>query len=121
MIATGGGIVLQPQNHRLLRSLGIVVWLTANEEVIWNRVSRNRNRPLLKTENPRATIATLMSVRYRLYDSVADITIETSGLTHQEVADRVATAVLSGHPAAMKTNIRILRRSMGSTFADSQR
>ena len=56
VIATGGGIILQPRNHPLLRSLGVVVWLTASEEVIWERVSRNQNRPLLRTKDPRTTI-----------------------------------------------------------------
>ena len=85
--------MLQPRNHPLLRSLGVVVWLTANEEVIWERVSRNQNRPLLQTKDPRATISNLMSARYPLYRSVADITVETSGLTHQEVADRAVAAI----------------------------
>jgi len=93
VIATGGGIVLQPRNHPLLRSLGVVVWLTASEEVIWERVSRNQNRPLLRTQDPRTTIRTLMSTRYPLYGSLADITVETSGLTHQEVADRAVAAI----------------------------
>ncbi len=93
VIATGGGIVLQPRNHPLLRSLGVVVWLTASETVIWERVSRNRNRPLLHTKDPRATISDLMSARYPLYGSVADITVETSGSTHQEVADRAVAAI----------------------------
>jgi shikimate kinase len=93
VIATGGGIVLQPRNHPLLRSLGVVLWLTASEEVIWERVSRNQNRPLLRSQDPKATIRTLMSTRYPLYDSLADITVETSGLTHQEVADRALAAI----------------------------
>jgi shikimate kinase len=93
VIATGGGIVLQPRNHPLLRTLGVVVWLTASEEVIWERVSRNQNRPLLRTEDPRATISNLMSTRYPLYAALADITVETSGLTHQEVADRAVAAI----------------------------
>jgi shikimate kinase len=67
--------------------------LTANEEVIWERVSRNQSRPLLHTEDPRETMRNLMSMRYPLYDSVADVTVETSGLTHQEVADRVLAAI----------------------------
>jgi shikimate kinase len=99
VIATGGGIVLQPRNHPLLRSLGVVVWLTASEEVIWERVSRNQNRPLLKTPDPRTTISTLMSTRYPLYRSLADITVETSGLTHQEVADRAVVAIRLWPPA----------------------
>ena len=93
VIATGGGIILQPRNHPLLRSLGVVIWLTASEEVIWQRVSRNQNRPLLQTRDPRGTISALMSTRYPLYGSIADITVETSGLTHQEVADRAVAAV----------------------------
>jgi shikimate kinase len=93
VLATGGGIVLQTCNHPLLRSLGVVVWLTANEETTWNRVSRNQSRPLLRTADPRTTILNLMSVRYPLYRSVADITVETSGLTHQEVADRLIAAI----------------------------
>ncbi|MEA3162883.1 MAG: shikimate kinase, partial [Verrucomicrobiota bacterium] len=95
VIATGGGIILQPRNHPLLRTLGVVVWLTASEETIWERVSRNQNRPLLRTNDPRTTIRNLMSTRYPLYAAVADITVETTGLTHQEVADQ-AVAALNG-------------------------
>src|SRR6202048_5378330 len=93
VIATGGGIVLQPRSHPLLRSLGVVVWLTASEEVIWERVSRNQNRPLLRTKDPRKTINDLRSTRRPLNGSLADITVETSGLTHQEVADRALAAI----------------------------
>jgi shikimate kinase len=98
VIATGGGIILQPRNPPLLHALGIIVWLTATEEIIWERVSRNRKRPLLQTANPRATISHLISVRNPLYESVADITVETSGLTHEEVAARVAAAVSAWAP-----------------------
>jgi shikimate kinase len=93
VIATGGGIVLQPRNRPLLRALGVVLWLTASEEIIWERVSRNQNRPLLQTENPRTTISNLMSIRSPLYESVADIIVNTSGLTHQQVADRAVAAI----------------------------
>jgi shikimate kinase len=93
VIATGGGIILQPRNHPLLRALGVVVWLTASQEVIWERVSRNQNRPLLRTRDPRTTISNLMSTRNPLYHSLADITVDTSGLTHQEVADHAVAAI----------------------------
>jgi shikimate kinase len=93
VVATGGGIVLQPRNHDLLRSLGVVVWLTATEEVTWERVSRNQNRPLLRTQDPRTTIRNLMATRYPLYGLLSHITVETSGLTHQEVADRALGAI----------------------------
>ena len=85
-IATGGGIVTVPQNIPLLRQLGLVVWLSASEQVIWDRVSRNQKRPLLKTENPRDTIRALLAIRNPLYEAVADLKVDTSTLTHAEVA-----------------------------------
>jgi shikimate kinase len=93
VLATGGGIVLQPRNRGILRSLGPVVWLTADEETIWERVSRNQNRPLLKTADPRLTIRNLMETRYPLYREAADLIVETSHLSHQEVAGRIILAI----------------------------
>ncbi len=98
----------------LLRSLGVVVWLTASEEVIWERVSRNQNRPLLRTKDPRTTITNLLSIRYPLYRAVADINVETSGLTHQEVADRARGGDSRlVNRAKMKTAIRTLAKQSG--------
>jgi shikimate kinase len=93
VIATGGGIVLASRNRSLLRSLGAVIWLTAEEEVIWERVSRKSTRPLLQTDDPRSTVTKLMAVRNPLYHETAHVTIDTSVLSHQEVATRVLLAV----------------------------
>ena len=93
VLATGGGIVLQARNRTILRSLGPVVWLTADEETIWQRVSRNQHRPLLQTADPRLTIRNLIETRYPLYRETAHITVETSHLSHQEVANRILLAV----------------------------
>jgi shikimate kinase len=89
VLSTGGGIAVAPENRLLLRTLGLVVWLTASEEIIWHRVSRNADRPLLQTRNPRETIKTLLLQRNPIYEEVAHLRIETSDLTHQEVADCV--------------------------------
>jgi shikimate kinase len=86
VIATGGGIVTQPRNAPLLRSLGFVVWLSASEADIYARVSRNRNRPLLQTPDPRKTIHDLLEQRRPLYESFAHLTIETQGLEPEEIA-----------------------------------
>ena len=87
--ATGGGIVTVTANRPLLKQLGLVVWLTADEETIWERVSRNKKRPLLHTGNPRETVRTLLAQRNPLYEAVADMQIDTSALTHAEVAERI--------------------------------
>jgi len=95
VVATGGGIVTIPENRPTLKTLGLVVWLTAREEVIWERVSRNKKRPLLHTDNPRETVQVLLEKRNPLYEAVADLIIDTSGLTHSEVAEKICRRVKS--------------------------
>jgi shikimate kinase len=89
VVATGGGIVILPENVAILKKLGPVVWLTASEEMIWERVSRNRKRPLLHTENPRETLRALLAKRTPLYEAVADFSVDTTLLTHAEVAGKI--------------------------------
>ena len=89
VVATGGGIVTVPENAQALKTLGLVVWLTADEEVIWERVGRNTKRPLLHTENPRETIRELLAKRNPLYAAVADMSIDTTRLAHVEVAEKI--------------------------------
>lgn len=86
VIATGGGIVTQERNRALLREAGHVVWLKADPEVVLDRVSRNRNRPLLQTEDPLATIQELYASRIELYRRCADEEVNTSDLTLEETA-----------------------------------
>lgn len=86
VVVTGGGIVTRPENIELLRALGIVVFLTADEQTLFRRISRRPTRPLLQTENPRATVTTLLAKRLPLYRGAADVEIDTSTLTHEEVA-----------------------------------
>jgi shikimate kinase len=93
VLATGGGIVLDPANRRLLRRLGPVVWLIADETTIWERVSRNPNRPLLHTANPRQTVHQLLEARHGFYAAVADFSIDSSGFNHQQVARQVLATV----------------------------
>lgn len=77
VISTGGGIVLREENRRLLTGLGCVVWLRASEATIFERVSRNRKRPLLQTADPRATLHALLEPRLPLYAGIAEIEIDT--------------------------------------------
>lgn len=89
VVATGGGIVTRPENLEILRKLGFVVWLKADEEVILERVSRNENRPLVRTDDPRATIRELNAKRLPLYEQAAQFCVNTSTLPHQDVAEGI--------------------------------
>src|SRR5437773_4599722 len=87
IIITGGGIVLREENVDLLKRLGIVVWLDADEETLFDRASRTRKRPLLQTENPSQTFSQMLQARRPVYAKIADIRIDTSMLTDVEVAE----------------------------------
>jgi len=103
VISTGGGIVVREENHALLRALGFVVWLSASEDVIFERVARNKNRPLLQTADPRATVHELLEKRRGLYESVAQFTLDSTTLAHEKTASTLiaeARRVLSWQPAA---------------------
>lgn len=89
IVVTGGGIVLRKQNVELLKQFGIVVWLDADEETLFERASSEGARPLLETENPRQTFSQLLEARRPLYAKIADVRIETSKRTNEEAADAI--------------------------------
>ena len=86
IIVTGGGIVLRKENVEILRSQAVIVWLDGDEETLFARVCRKKNRPLLQTKNPRKTFSQILGARRPLYAKIADIRVDTSVLTDEEVA-----------------------------------
>jgi shikimate kinase len=93
IITTGGGILLRAQNADLVRQLGTVVHLEADEATLFRRINRRTTRPLLRTENPRATLTELLRVRLPLYRAAADIQVDTSLLSHAEVAKKILNQI----------------------------
>ena len=84
VLATGGGAVLDPENRRHLQSRGTVIYLHADIDQLLERTRKDRNRPLLQTDDPRARLEALMAERDPLYREVADIILETGqrGVRH---------------------------------------
>jgi shikimate kinase len=89
IVATGGGIVTVLGNIPLLRSLGLVVLLTAEPDEIYRRVSRNSGRPLLQVENPRKRVLDLMATRQPLYESTAHFKVDSTRLRHEDVTAKI--------------------------------
>ncbi len=86
IIITGGGIVLRKENVQMLKSHTVIVWLDGDEETLFARASQKRNRPLLQTKNPRKSFSEILTARRPLYAKIADIRVDTSVLTAEEVA-----------------------------------
>ncbi len=85
VLATGGGAVLREENRRHLRQRGLVIYLHAPLAQLLERTRRDRNRPLLQTENPEARLRQLLEERTPLYRDTAHLTIETQGHPRQTV------------------------------------
>jgi len=77
VLSTGGGAVLRPANRQHLASRGTVIYLCTSVEQQLARTARDRNRPLLQTDDPEAVLRKLFAERDPLYRSIADIIIET--------------------------------------------
>lgn len=78
VVATGGGVVLNPMNRTRMAATGIVVYLRAAPELLNERTRHDKSRPLLQVANPLARISSLVEKRDPLYREVADIIIESS-------------------------------------------
>jgi shikimate kinase len=91
IIVTGGGVVLRNENIDLLKRLGVIVWLDTDEKTLFARTSRKRSRPLLQTEHPREAFSQILGARRTLYANTADIRVDTSALTDEEVAVAILT------------------------------
>lgn len=77
VLATGGGAVLRPENREYLKAHGTVIYLRASVNSILQRTSHDKNRPLLRTADPRKRIEELARDREPLYLETADIVVDT--------------------------------------------
>ena len=89
VLATGGGAVLSEANRNYLKTRGTVIYLSASIDLLLKRTQRDRNRPLLQTENPRARLEELMQTREPLYRDVADIVLETGDNSIRHTVNRI--------------------------------
>ncbi|MDT8403152.1 shikimate kinase AroK [Sulfuriflexus sp.] len=89
VLATGGGAILSKENREWLQQRGTVIYLGASVDQLYKRTRRDRNRPLLQTENPRQRIADLLAMRDPLYRETADITLDTDGHNVRWVVEQI--------------------------------
>ena len=101
IVVTGGGIVLRRENVDLIKRLGTVVWLMADEATLFERASRRGERPLLQAANPRATFSALLREREPVYAAAADVKIETASRTHDEIADQILDEISRARPKSV--------------------
>lgn len=100
VLATGGGAVLSADNRKLLAGNGVVVYLRAVVADLWQRTRHDRNRPLLKTAEPRAKLELLFAERDPLYRSIADVIVDTGSQSLGSLAHRLEQLLIERQSAA---------------------
>ncbi|OGI09604.1 MAG: hypothetical protein A2Y40_07340 [Candidatus Margulisbacteria bacterium GWF2_35_9] len=88
IVSTGGGIILNPENVKCMKSSGIIFWLYADNETLMSRIKDELHRPLINTsknsEEVLETITSIMDKRFNLYRDAADMIVNTSQLSVEE-------------------------------------
>ncbi|HEX9196100.1 MAG TPA: shikimate kinase [Azonexus sp.] len=80
VLATGGGVVLSPENRKRLHDSGWVVYLNVPPAMLFERTRLDRNRPLLRVENPLGKLEELHALRDPLYRETAHLVVDGSHL-----------------------------------------
>lgn len=97
VLATGGGVVLDPDNVEALMENGIIIWLTAAPETIQARLAedlpRGANRPSLTGSDTIREVAEVLEARYPLYQAAAQITVDTMHRDIAQVVELVLAAI----------------------------
>ncbi|MDQ6432613.1 shikimate kinase [Mesorhizobium sp. LHD-90] len=95
VLSTGGGAFMNAQTRGLIAAQAVSIWLKADLDVLFARVAKKQNRPLLKTEDPKATLGRLMDERYPVY-AEANVTVYTRDERKEVIVGEVLDALM-GH------------------------
>jgi len=102
IVSTGGGAYMAERNRTAISEKGVALWLDADLDLLWDRVRHKDTRPLLRTPDPRGTLAGLYERRVPVY-RLADLSVKTEpGFSIEETASR-ALAVLATRPDILET------------------
>lgn len=92
VLATGGGAYLDPETRDLLREKAVTIWLNADLETLWRRVSRRSHRPLLKADNPKGVLSRLLTERTPIYGQ-ADLVVRSEEGPHRATVESILRAL----------------------------
>jgi shikimate kinase len=88
VISTGDGVFIDPVNRKLIKDKAISIWLRADYDTIFERVSRRNTRPTLRTDNREELVNQLIKDRYPLYEK-ADIAVNSGEGPHMIIVDDI--------------------------------
>ncbi|WP_299350386.1 shikimate kinase [uncultured Shimia sp.] len=103
ILSTGGGAYLADGNRSMISEKGVAVWLDVDLELLWNRVKHKDTRPLLRTDNPKATLTEIYNQRVPIY-TLADLSVKAdAAFSIEDMAGQVIDVLLT-RPDVLETN-----------------
>lgn len=93
VISLGGGCVLRSENVEALKQSGKIFYLRTKAETIIKRLKGDSTRPLLQGDLEER-VNSILAKRSSIYESVADVIIDTDGLTPEEIAKKIRTLIV---------------------------
>lgn len=93
IISAGGGLPIRKENRELLKNLGIVVFLRATAETICGRLEEDTTRPLLRGDNQRNKVYTMLEARTPAYEGASDVIIDVDNKELETIVDEIIKRV----------------------------
>jgi len=97
VLATGGGAYLNPGTRAMMRCHAVTIWLNADLDTLWKRVSRRSHRPLLKAADPKTTLSDLLEARKPVYQQ-ADLIVASVEGPHGRTVRAIIRALADWSP-----------------------
>jgi shikimate kinase len=95
IISTGDGAFIDPETRELIKENAISLWLRADPDILYERVTRRDTRPILFEGDPRKILEEMVEKRYPLYGQ-ADLTVDSNDDAHEATVNRLMQ-VLKDH------------------------
>jgi len=92
VLATGGGAFMNRDTRAAIAAKAVSIWLKADFDILMKRIKRRNDRPMLKTDDPAATLAALVAERYPVY-AEADLTVHSRDVPHDTIVDEIVAAL----------------------------
>ena len=89
VISTGGGIILEKNNRKLISESGVVIYLEVSIQTQLERTLMDKSRPLLDNKDKEQTLKNLKKQRTPLYEEIANITIKAGDRSNNEVVEEI--------------------------------
>lgn len=89
IIDCGGGLPLNPLNRELIKASGRCIYLKVSPETVILRLEKDESRPLLRNKKSIKEISIMLNERVKIYESIADISIDSNKLSTKEIAENL--------------------------------